>query len=233
MPIKSTLIVCLLILTSSCSNWGNKGSRSTASANSGDYDVNRSFTIDSDNECCVFPLDNRSLVSIDNPKTFHQFGAARARRRLKSSASIIGLDGDSVRAISGGTILYTAPSYNSGTKGQYIAIKSKGLIIGYGGLKLNKLRQGDEVKKGQNLGKLISPPRRHPLSRAYGKIEDLIVENKLSEDQRIGMLYIDMFVEREGIPMSDSLKKRSLPFKKRKDLVNPTDFLQDLEDSLD
>ncbi len=113
------------------------------------------FSLDSA-ECCRFPLATR-------PKSFlggmARFGAGRKRGRMHGGADLYGVRGQSVLAVTSGTVVRAPYLFKSGTLAVDVRHKG-GFVVRYGEIsgKSFGLQVGTKVTEGQKLGEMKYVP---------------------------------------------------------------------------
>lgn len=154
--------------------------------------------------CCTFPLRTRPTESyLNEPRSFR---APRESGRLHSACDLYQLDeGEEILAIDSGKVIRGPYLFYQGTYAIEVKHRS-GYIVRYGEInatKVSGIETGAKVAKGQVIGYM----------------------GKVNSDCCSPMLNFEMFSGKASGPLTQNRK----PFQRRKDLINPTRYLQKWE----
>lgn len=158
-------------------------------------------------ECCVFPTHRRPKQTYTNSSIMTSFNYRRAGGdRLHAGTDLYRDLGDPVVSVGPGTVIYGLRYFYLGT--YEIAVQHANFIARYGEIKHKKaagVSAGQEVKAGQTLGYIARIQSLNP------------------------MLHFEMYSNRNDTSNELTNKNSNKKYKRRSDLINPTEHLRKWE----
>lgn len=155
-----------------------------------------------DSKCCRFPINHEPLMSYTTGE--RQFGALRANNRVHAAADLYGSQNEPIVAVAPGVVVRGLYDFYYGTYA--IDVRHPNFVVRYGevsGKKAIKANTGDQMAMGEvvaHMGQLIP------------KVRPPMLHFELYKGNMVGPL---------SVPTTKSNK-----YGRRKDLIDPTNYLQ-------